>query len=154
MHLEPPRGRNRPSHPTLEKRTFSGPTFPRPTHGRGPSPSSPAAMWHTRTSRGLVVRAPAKVNLFLEVLGKRPDGYHDLATLMVAVSLYDTLEFKEERAKATVLDVLPDLTAPAGADRPLLSAGPDNLVRRAVDLLRRRFGRNDGVRVCLIKRIP
>src|SRR5260370_685021 len=40
------------------------------------------------------VHAPAKVNLFLEVLGRRPDGYHDLATLMVAVSLYDTLELR------------------------------------------------------------
>ena len=39
------------------------------------------------------MRAPAKVNLFLEVVGKRPDGYHELRTLMVAVSLYDTLEF-------------------------------------------------------------
>jgi len=36
------------------------------------------------------VRAPAKVNLFLEVLRRRDDGYHDLATLMVAVGLYDT----------------------------------------------------------------
>src|SRR5438876_1124227 len=59
-------------------------------------PSSPALSpmlieCHADT---LVVWAPAKVNLFLEVLAKRPDGYHDIATLMVAVSLYDTLEFK------------------------------------------------------------
>src|SRR5215470_5602081 len=44
----------------------------------------------------LVVRAPAKVNLFLEVLRRRDDGYHDLATLMVAVGLYDTLELRED----------------------------------------------------------
>jgi 4-diphosphocytidyl-2-C-methyl-D-erythritol kinase len=101
-----------------------------------------------------MARAPAKVNLFLEVLGKRPDGYHDLATLMVAVSLFDTLEFKEDRSKATVLDVLPDPSAPADEARPAPSPGPDNLVWRAAELLRRRFGRDDGVRIRLIKRIP
>ncbi len=44
----------------------------------------------------MFVSAPAKVNLHLEVLRRRPDGYHDLETLMVAVSLYDTLEFKDD----------------------------------------------------------
>ena len=44
----------------------------------------------------VVVRAPAKVNLFLEVLGKRSDGFHEIATLMVAIRLMDTLVFKEE----------------------------------------------------------
>src|ERR1700682_1275328 len=44
----------------------------------------------------LVVRAPAKVNLFLEVLGRRPDGFHEIATLMVAIRLMDTLIFKED----------------------------------------------------------
>jgi 4-diphosphocytidyl-2-C-methyl-D-erythritol kinase len=95
---------------------------------------------------GAVVRvwAPAKVNLFLEVLGKRPDGFHELATLMVAVSLYDTLDIKED---------------PSGADRlhcdhPDLSTGPDNLVRRAIELVRRECGRRQGVCVRLWKRIP
>ena len=41
----------------------------------------------------LTAWAPAKVNLFLEVTARRPDGYHALRTLIVAVSLYDTLEF-------------------------------------------------------------
>ena len=40
---------------------------------------------------GVEVLAPAKLNLFLEVLGRRPDGYHEIETLMVAVDLYDTL---------------------------------------------------------------
>jgi len=39
----------------------------------------------------VVVWAPAKVNLYLEVLGKRPDGYHAIETLMVTVGLFDTL---------------------------------------------------------------
>ncbi len=37
------------------------------------------------------VLAPAKLNLFLEILGRRPDGYHEIESLMVAVDLYDTL---------------------------------------------------------------
>jgi 4-diphosphocytidyl-2-C-methyl-D-erythritol kinase len=95
---------------------------------------------------GTAVRlwAPAKVNLFLEVRGRRPDGYHELATLMLAVGLYDTLEIKED---------------PSGADRllcddPDLPTGPDNLVMRAVDLVRRQTGRTAGVWVRLAKRIP
>jgi len=46
-------------------------------------------------SRGIAIGAPAKVNLFLELLGKRTDGYHELATLMVGLSLRDTLTFTE-----------------------------------------------------------
>jgi 4-diphosphocytidyl-2-C-methyl-D-erythritol kinase len=90
------------------------------------------------------VRTPAKVNLFLEVLARRPDGYHELATLMTAVSLYDTLEFKEEPRGATRLH----------CDHPSLSTGPDNLICRAVELVRRHSGRADGVDIRLWKRIP
>ena len=45
----------------------------------------------TDTDDQMVVRSPAKVNLFLEVTGRRPDGYHDLFSLMCPVSLCDTL---------------------------------------------------------------
>jgi len=107
-----------------------------------------------RTSHGLIVRAPAKVNLFLEVMGKRPDGYHDLNTLMVAVSLFDTLEFKEDSDSTIRLDLVPATEEPGDEDRPLLSPGPENLVWRAADLLRRHVGLSDGCRIRLTKRIP
>jgi 4-diphosphocytidyl-2-C-methyl-D-erythritol kinase len=84
------------------------------------------------------------VNLFLEVLARRPDGYYELATLMLAVSLYDTLEFTEEPTGATALH----------CDHPSLSTGPDNLICRAVELVRRESGRSDGVGIRLWKRIP
>jgi len=90
------------------------------------------------------VHAPAKVNLFLEVLGRRPDGYHDLATLMAAVGLYDTLEIRESASDAVTLT----------CDHPGLSCGPDNLVVRATELLRLRLGVQKGVSVHLRKRIP
>jgi 4-diphosphocytidyl-2-C-methyl-D-erythritol kinase len=97
-----------------------------------------------RDNAAVRVWAPAKVNLFLEVLGKRPDGYHELATLMTAVSLYDTLE----------LTGLPSGEVHLTCDHPSLSTGPENLVCRAVELVRRRTGRRDGVAVRLWKRIP
>ncbi|MSQ94539.1 MAG: 4-(cytidine 5'-diphospho)-2-C-methyl-D-erythritol kinase [Gemmataceae bacterium] len=90
----------------------------------------------------LVVWAPAKVNLFLEVLGKRPDGYHEIATLMVAVRLYDTVIFRESAALTLQCS---DTT---------LSAGPDNLVLRAAKLLQDRTGCRKGASIRLIKRIP
>lgn len=104
-------------------------------------------MFCDRTPDGLIVRTPAKLNLFLEVLGKRPDGYHDLATLMVAVSLFDTLEFKEDASQDITLTL-------ASPDNLRLSVGPDNLVWRAADLLRRRTNHCGGATIRLHKRIP
>jgi 4-diphosphocytidyl-2-C-methyl-D-erythritol kinase len=101
-------------------------------------------MLSERRDSTVVVRAPAKVNLFLEVLGKRADGYHEIATLMAAVSLYDTLEFKEEPSGALRLR----------CDAPELTTGPDNLVLKAAALLRRHTGCSRGTDVRLTKRIP
>lgn len=101
-------------------------------------------MWIHRDGSSVRVRTPAKVNLFLEVLRRRPDGYHDLATLMVTVGLYDTLEFRESASGEVRLE----------CDRFGLSTGPDNLVCRAARLLRDRLGVRQGVQVRLTKRIP
>ena len=91
----------------------------------------------------LVVAAPAKLNLFLEVRGKRPDGYHDLETLMVAVDLYDTLE----------LTALTDGVIELTCDPPGLPTGPENLVYKAAEKLRgNRTGL--GATIHLSKRIP
>src|SRR6266849_10636573 len=91
----------------------------------------------------VVVWAPAKVNLFLEVLAKRPDGYHEIATLMVAVSLYDTLEFKEEVSGEIRLE----------CQQAELTTGPENLVVRAAQLLRQRTGCPRGAAIRLSTRI-
>jgi 4-diphosphocytidyl-2-C-methyl-D-erythritol kinase len=101
-------------------------------------------MLSARDADAVLVRAPAKVNLFLEVLAKRSDGYHDIASLMVAVSLYDTLIFREDSSGQIQLS----------CDLPHLSTGPDNLVCRAADLLRRRTGCTRGAAIRLHKRIP
>ena len=97
-----------------------------------------------RQGAGVLVRSPAKVNLFLETLARRPDGYHELATLMVAVSLYDSLEFRDDPSGAVTLS----------CDAPGLPTGPDNLVVRAAELLRRETNYAGGAAIVLRKRIP
>jgi 4-diphosphocytidyl-2-C-methyl-D-erythritol kinase len=92
----------------------------------------------------VTVQAPAKVNLFLEVLAKRPDGYHDIATVMVAVGLHDTLEIREDTPGEIRLL----------SDHPSLTTGPDNLICRAAALLRQQTGCSRGARIQLRKRIP
>src|SRR5437667_2173163 len=107
-------------------------------------PAPPGIMRLASYARDVVAQAPAKVNLFLEVLGKRADGYHEIATLMVAVGLYDTLEFRDEPAGRVLL----------ACDHTELSTGSDNLVCRAAALLRQRTGCARGASIRLTKRIP
>jgi 4-diphosphocytidyl-2-C-methyl-D-erythritol kinase len=93
----------------------------------------------------LVVAAPAKLNLFLEILRKRPDGYHDIESLMLAVDLFDTLEFHTDYNGQIYLS----------CDPSSLSSGPENLVFQAADKLRMKAARSDlGVSIRLTKRIP
>lgn len=93
----------------------------------------------------LVVAAPAKLNLFLEIIRKRPDGYHDLESLMLAVDLFDTLELQSTK----------DGSIHLSCDPTNLSSGPENLVFRAADLLRVQVGKPKlGVSIHLTKRIP
>lgn len=78
------------------------------------------------TSAAVFVPAYAKINLTLSALRRRPDGYHDLASVMQTVSLHDTLRFGV--SESSVSDTF-------SCDVPEL-AGPDNLVARAMALLR------------------
>lgn len=88
-------------------------------------------------------RAPAKVNLSLRVGARRPDGYHEIESLMVPLSLADEVEV-ELGARADGIEVL---------GHPELET-PDNLCLRAVEAFRRRVGPVEGVRIRLEKRIP
>ena len=91
------------------------------------------------------VLAPAKINLHLEVLGLRPDGYHELAMLMQAIDLVDLLHLEDR----------PDGALTLRCDRADLSVGPDNLVLRAAESLRAHRGlAHRGVDILLEKRIP
>ncbi|HEY3967119.1 MAG TPA: 4-(cytidine 5'-diphospho)-2-C-methyl-D-erythritol kinase [Planctomycetaceae bacterium] len=103
----------------------------------------------------VIVFAPAKLNLFLKVLGKRADGYHELETLMVSVGLYDTLVFSGDPTGSLSL-VCRDggSRSPGSRAREMPDAGGDNLVIRAARLLQDATGTSHGARIELVKRIP
>jgi 4-diphosphocytidyl-2-C-methyl-D-erythritol kinase len=94
----------------------------------------------------VVVLAPAKVNLGLEVLGKRPDGFHEIAGILQALRLADTVTLT--------------LTSEPGIDlhvRPVgIDLGPPerNLAVRAAELVPPLRGQPPGVAIRLVKRIP
>lgn len=94
------------------------------------------------------VQCPAKVNLFLEVTGKRKDGYHTLATLFAKINIYDVLEMEADMSGRPTLQIADEL----GTEE--LSAGPDNLVLKAAQAFFRAFRIGQGVKIRLIKRIP
>ncbi len=89
----------------------------------------------------IATRAPAKLNLGLAVLGRRDDGYHDLATIFQTVALYDGLALR--RAPQTILD---------GTDS--VGAGECNLALVAIERLRARAGAGEGAEIRLTKAIP
>ena len=105
--------------------------------------------------RLLYVHTPAKLNLFLEVLGKRSDGFHELETLMMSVRLYDTLCFTEDASgKICFVGMAADPHVGDDQSFEVLSLGKDNLIIRAAELLRSYAGIESGVRIRLYKRIP
>lgn len=93
---------------------------------------------------GVAVLAPAKLNLFLEILGKRPDGYHELETLLVTVGLHDSLEFRDDPSGRITLV----------CDDPALPTDGSNLVVRAAERLRAEAGGDRGASILLRKAIP
>ena len=90
------------------------------------------------------VLAPAKLNLFLEVLGRRADGYHDIESLMVTVDLCDALTFDDDPSGRITL----------ACDDASLPTGSENLVVQAAERLRAAIGGTRGARISLRKVIP
>jgi 4-diphosphocytidyl-2-C-methyl-D-erythritol kinase len=95
------------------------------------------------------VRIPAlaKINLRLEVIGKRADGYHELRTIFQTISLQDEIRLRSTRAAAIALKVL-------GNDSLSNEPFEKNLAYRAVCLLRQELKLADGVAIELRKKIP
>lgn len=95
----------------------------------------------------VTLRAYAKVNLDLRIVGLLPDGYHDVRTVLQALRLHDTLTFTPERGPLVI-----------ECDDPAIPTDEGNLIWRAADLLGRaaapRRERPSGVRVRVTKRIP
>jgi 4-diphosphocytidyl-2-C-methyl-D-erythritol kinase len=91
-------------------------------------------------SSSLSLRAPAKINWFLKVIGKRDDGYHNIISLMQCISLYDNLMFEH----SDTIEVVSD------SDIPL----DDNLVYKAASLLKQYTSCKKGAKIVLQKDIP
>lgn len=130
------------------------------------------ALWHSKdyATRGLfktmetleleqlgtkamtaVVESPGKINLTLEILGKRPDGYHDVRSVVLPVSLFETVEVttREDHAVTCV-------TKGEGVDVSGVNSLPSerNLAVRAVRVMQRLCGVADGCDIRIVKRIP
>ena len=97
------------------------------------------------------VLAPAKINLTLEILGKRPDGYHDLRSLVAPVSIYDALTLVRTDGSIEVSCAVEGLP---GETHVMLPAPEDNLAVRAARLLREVTGYGGGARIEIKKGIP
>jgi 4-diphosphocytidyl-2-C-methyl-D-erythritol kinase len=96
----------------------------------------------------IYLRAPAKINITLEVIGPREDGYHDVSTVMQAIGVMDDLLLEKPETPAGTKQIL--ITEPR-----LDITNEDNLVVRAVGMIERRLSLNcDGLRILLRKRIP
>jgi len=91
----------------------------------------------------ITVRAPAKVNLFLKILSKRKDRYHNIHTLFERISLYDTIRIS--RAQKGII---------VRTDKPITKDPKDNIVYKAAQAVLNRKRVKGGVRIDIKKRIP
>ncbi len=92
----------------------------------------------------LHLESPAKINLRLEILKKREDGYHEIRTIFQKISLYDTLHFSMDRRKGVRITT----------DHRDLVTGKKNLVYQAVKSILKKSDYGGGVKVEIEKRIP
>lgn len=102
-----------------------------------------------RHGPSVTVETPAKINLFLEILGRRTDGYHELESLFVAVNVRDTLTFTPAAGSIELL--LGPTSSPVHQSLPLDGR---NLIVKAANLLRQETGVTQGAQIVLHKRIP
>ena len=105
-------------------------------------------------------RAPAKLNLYFEVLGRRSDGFHDVESLMVPLRLADsialtpTLPTGDGPSGEITLDIRTSFPLRVPLESPRVPSGSANLVVKALERLHERSGCSLGARVELVKRIP
>jgi 4-diphosphocytidyl-2-C-methyl-D-erythritol kinase len=93
--------------------------------------------------RTIVLPSPAKINLFLDVIGKRNDGYHDITTVFEKIDLCDRIELAESNKGIKISSNVPNL-----------SANKNNSVYHACSLLKDRYKISKGANIHIEKRIP
>jgi 4-diphosphocytidyl-2-C-methyl-D-erythritol kinase len=96
-------------------------------------------------NEGLLVWAPAKINLSLLVAGKRPDGYHEIETIMAKINLYDEILIERSDKAGVELVCRGEYVVPAGRD---------NLVTKAAELLLATCNWPENVKITLTKNMP
>lgn len=89
------------------------------------------------------IHSPAKINLFLKITGKRPDGYHDLITLMCCIDLYDTISIAFNAKKISVI-----------CNNPKVPEDKTNLAHSAATLFLKSLNKQECVEICINKNIP
>lgn len=97
------------------------------------------------TNRIIKIGAPAKVNLFLQILNLRPDGFHNIYSLFQSVSLFDWLTIEKTPGSGVALSLSKGLS---------VTVGTDNLIYKAVNVLRRKTGFKGRLNIELEKNIP
>ena len=90
------------------------------------------------------LNAYGKINLGLDVVRKREDGYHEVKMIMQTVQLYDRLTFCDTKGGSIVIE----------SNSDVLPATEDNIIYKACELVRSTYGITRGVKVSLDKRIP
>ena len=93
----------------------------------------------------MIVKAPAKINLYLEILNKRPDGYHNIESVMHTISLFDILEFSQ--INEDKIELVCDNSALPSNDKK-------NLVYRAAEKFKEKYNIKQGIKIKLTKNIP
>ncbi|MFH2035808.1 MAG: 4-(cytidine 5'-diphospho)-2-C-methyl-D-erythritol kinase, partial [Candidatus Zixiibacteriota bacterium] len=93
----------------------------------------------------IILKAPAKINLFLKVLGKRNDGYHNIYSWFQAIDLFDILSFKKIKNPKFILKV---------KNNSNLSTDENNLIIKTARLMSGLFNFSGGLEICLEKNIP
>ncbi len=99
----------------------------------------------TTIGNGVLVLAPAKINLSLLIAGKRPDGFHEIETIMAKVNWYDEILIEPGRKSGIELVCRGPHRAPQGRD---------NLVWRAAEMLLNNYPSGPDIRITLTKNIP
>lgn len=90
------------------------------------------------------LKAYAKINLGLDVLGTLDNGYHEVRMVMQSVSIFDKVNIRRNKSGEITMKT----------NLGFLPCGPDNLVYKAADLMRRTYGIKDGIDIDLYKFIP
>ena len=89
----------------------------------------------------LVYKSPAKINLTLEVINRRKDGYHNISTIMQTINIFDLITYELDK-NIVISSKIKELNSET------------NLIFKAVKLMRNKFNINQGVKIYLNKNIP